>query len=774
MVKKLWRDFTVRRVRTLLVVLSIAMGVLGITTVVGTLFTLEPRLLSAYLSANPADVTVTTNGVSAETLNKLKALPNVAIVEGAFIFHTRWQLNGEWETLKIITVPDLAAKQINRVTLESGHLPDSNSLLLERTVHDIADFAVGDSIVVQTPSGEQLITVAGIAYDPTTPSTQIYNIATGFMTLDSAEALLGSYDFNEVQIRVNDENTIAETAETVIATLQADGLPVLSSKSRLPGNYPGRSGFVAVLRLMALFSFFALGLCTFIVINTIVTILAAEVPQIGTMKAVGATRWMVMRSYLLLIFTYGLFGSLLGIGGGIVAINWLTRYIARIANVKVTTLAIPPLPVLISVTAVGILIPLLAALWPVYHAANVTAHEAMLSYGIRTKTTLLDRLLTRITFLPPTIALALRNTLHNKGRATLTIVALTIAGISFTSVHTTSASLKQTIEILTNTMDADVFTLLTVPAERSTILSLVGADNIDAHIETWLRQSFEIGDQVALLHGIPKASTIYDYQSVLVAGRWFKPDDGAVAIITEKFANENYYALGDRITLGKGEASQRWHIVGIVRDYTNQGRLFLVPYSELTALTNLPDQTNMVLTQLPDRSARATNLYLANLTERALRTGLEADIVSIDELRADGASQFQIIISFLSGMVALLTVVGALGLVSTLTINVTERLKEIGVMRSIGAGNTTITHIFWLEGVCLGTISWLLAALFSKSVARIFVNLLSSTLLPVEFTMPLTTLLLLAVGLLSVVSIAGFLPAWGASRINTSDILRYG
>ena len=45
---------------------------------------------------------------------------------------------------------------------------------------------------------------------------------------------------------------------------------------------------------MGLLSLFAMGLCTFIVVNTILTILSAEVPQMGTMKAIGATRWMVV------------------------------------------------------------------------------------------------------------------------------------------------------------------------------------------------------------------------------------------------------------------------------------------------------------------------------------------------------------------------------------------------------------------------------------------------------------------------------------------------
>ena len=66
------------------------------------------------------------------------------------------------------------------------------------------------------------------------------------------------------------------------------------------------------------------------------------------------------------------------------------------------------------------------------------------------------------------------------------------------------------------------------------------------------------------------------------------------------------------------------------------------------------------------------------------------------------------IIIFLLAMAVLLGVVGGLGLMGTMSINVIERTREIGVMRAIGASNGAVLRIVLVEGLIIGLISWII------------------------------------------------------------------
>ena len=64
-------------------------------------------------------------------------------------------------------------------------------------------------------------------------------------------------------------------------------------------------------------------------------------------------------------------------------------------------------------------------------------------------------------------------------------------------------------------------------------------------------------------------------------------------------------------------------------------------------------------------------------------------------------------------MAVLLALVGGLGLMGTMSINVLERTREIGVLRAIGAPNRAVAQVFILEGIAIGLLSWLMGALLA-------------------------------------------------------------
>ena len=77
------------------------------------------------------------------------------------------------------------------------------------------------------------------------------------------------------------------------------------------------------------------------------------------------------------------------------------------------------------------------------------------------------------------------------------------------------------------------------------------------------------------------------------------------------------------------------------------------------------------------------------------------------------SGSLDILVTFLLIMALLTAVVGSMGLMGTMGMNVLERTREIGIMRSIGAVDSEIMRTVIVEGMVIGGISWLIGVLLS-------------------------------------------------------------
>jgi putative ABC transport system permease protein len=115
--------------------------------------------------------------------------------------------------------------------------------------------------------------------------------------------------------------------------------------------------------------------------------------------------------------------------------------------------------------------------------------------------------------------------------------------------------------------------------------------------------------------------------------------------------------------------------------------------------------------------------------------------------------------------------VGAIGLLSTLSMSVFERQREIGVMRSIGASSFTVASQFLTEGMIVGMSAWVVAVPFAYLLAQGLMSMLDIGIEGIGFE-PIA----LAYGLIGMIVItvlASLGPSLGAARRTVSAILRY-
>lgn len=115
---------------------------------------------------------------------------------------------------------------------------------------------------------------------------------------------------------------------------------------------------------------------------------------------------------------------------------------------------------------------------------------------------------------------------------------------------------------------------------------------------------------------------------------------------------------------------------------------------------------------------------------------------------------------------ALSLFVGAIGIMNIMFVSVTERTREIGIRKAVGAKTWSILFQFLIEAAVMCLMGGIIGLMISFPLSLV-INQFMPTAMPIE-------IVFLAIGIsLAVGLISGFLPAWKASRLNPVDSLRY-
>jgi putative ABC transport system permease protein len=789
--KKIWADFWGNKSRTFLTVLTIMVGTFAVGFTGGMNHYILDSLDSDYLSSQPSEGTVYAYPISDDMVRMAREIPGVDAAEGLSQISAYLIRPGEENLdVRITLLENPGAQTVNLIKPAPGDLSlptfGDEEALIDSSALPLG-YKTGDALVIKLSNGKRReLRVAGYAHDVTAPPYTLARMATVYVNHETFDWLGGPDNYDQLAVSVAENPTdavhVTAVSQAVADRIERAGATVYFVNVYQPGHHFAWSIMQGVFFLLGALGYMTVLLSAFLVINTITALMTQQTRQIGIMKSVGAKTGQISLMYMVLILAFGAGALALAIP----LANGATKNIgAGMANfINVTPLPHVSYPDVIAQQAiVALLVPLLAAMYPIWNSVRITVREAISDYGIGGNATPKDKRVARTSVLiPRPIRLSLRNVFRRKFRLALTLFTLILGGAIFIGVYNLQESFDQTIKDIQGYILADINVSFPRYYRYDEVAPLAQAIPGVSSVEGWTEaegtykvNAEDSGTQIAFV-APPSDSTLID--PVIIAGRWLQPgDENAVVIGNHFLIKFPDTKVGDWLTVELDGRETQWHVVGI---YTIVGNvnppLLYVNYEYLSELIHRPGQVYSlrILTDQHDEAfqSRVSEQIKALYEERGVQVntvGLGAEFVTQQK------SQTDILIYMMLVMATLIAIVGGLGLAGTMSINVLERTREIGVMRAIGASNGNIQSIVIVEGMVIGILSWAISIFFSLPITYILCYGVGVALLttPMNAVYGVTGIVMWLIVTIVISTIASALPARRASRLTVRDTLAY-
>ena len=779
--RKAIRDFWHERARTVLVVLAIALGISAFAAVMSSYAILTRELDLGYLATNPASAVLRLDSIDDETVKAILQNPEVSDAEPRRTI--RGQIKAgpvQWRNLMLFVVQDYGNIRVSTLVPERGAWPPANGeILIERDAFQVAKANIGDAVTVKTVNGvEQPLVISGSVHDVGQAQARMENIVYGYINLATLVQLGEQPKLDQLNILVAqnkfDENHIRRVVADVEQLIKSRGHEVWRIDVPAPGKHPHSDLTGILLLAMSSFGLFVLVLSGILVINLLTAMMASQVRQIGVMKAIGATRWQIARIYFGQALFLGIAAVIVSVPLGILGSRALCRYMAMFLNFDINSFAVP-FWVYVLVAVVGLAAPLIAAAYPVWSGTAAPVRVALSDFGLSQTTfgaSAFDRALTRIGGTLSLVAIAIRNSFRRRTRLALTLLTLAAGGLFFISALNVRASLVNTLDRMFAARKFDLTIGLANPYELEKIQTAIGNTRGIRRAEGWFQTEASVANSNPFsVVALPADTQLLDLD--IIEGRSLAPGDTDAIVINNALAGREKMRVGETVVLHMGAAETTWRVVGLSREAFSPA----VAYIPLGFIQQQhPGMVNNLRLSLDDSAPDSIDAVKASLDRNLEQAGVRARGSATKAESRFGFDQHMLMIYvFLIVMSTIIGGVGGLGLMTTMSLNVLERRREMGVMRALGATPRTVWLMVVAEGIVIGVLSWTVAAVLAWPISKGLGDFITKVMFRsgLDFTFEPLGLLIWMVVSISLSAVASFLPAWKASRVTVREALAY-
>lgn len=293
-------------------------------------------------------------------------------------------------------------------------------------------------------------------------------------------------------------------------------------------------------------------------------------------------------------------------------------------------------------------------------------------------------------------------------------------------------------------------------------------------------------DATAILYGTSAA--YLDIQNLkLQVGRFLKTSDLNnnlyVAVLSAEAADKLFgsaeEALGQSILL----SGRSFTVVGVLEEsdsmmtgmmsvMTGGSITVYIPYTVLCRLNGTTtDITNFYITaSSSDMLDKAEERMNSALLSRFRQDSDAFSIINVSSLMKVMDTITSIFSILLGGIAGISLLVGGIGIMNIMLVSVTERTREIGIRKAIGAGHFSILTQFMLEALILSIMGCIIGVALSWGIISL-INVFASSYITFQMStsiVGLTTLIVIFIGV-----VFGLYPAKKAAEMNPIDALRY-
>lgn len=793
---KILKDIWAYKSRSLLVILSITVGVAAVGMINNASKLIQRDLYAQYNAGNPAYLQIYVSPFQKELVNAVAGMREVEVAQARRVVEASVLNRKEaWEDLTINVLSDYKDVKVNQYKLVRGSsVPGIREIILERQSAKLLGVDIGDVINVEMPDKRRFaLKLTGIVHDVYVMPMALLGEASGYISMDTLEWMGERPYYTRLDIipagRPAEKAVVLETGNLIgDRTIEPAGYKVNSIRIPGVGSDPGQhwahnqiQGFLLILQIMGILAVLLSG---GLVINTVSAILTQQIKQIGILRTLGADRKQIIALYLVNVLILSSLGLALAIPLGLAGAWRLTEFAAGFLNFD-TAQVVLPLSVLGLQIFLGLLMPAGVALGPILSGARISIYDAIYQYGLgaETKPNPVARLFGRIRQQSIPISLSFRNTFRKKSRLAFTLITLTLAGAMFIAAFSTRSSLTSQIK--------DVGRYLVYDAS----IGLPGGINRSAAEREALRVSgVTIAEGWATAVGVvvrPDGSESQEFEVVglpaqsatiepmLLTGKWLEGSQNLQVVINQDLLeDEPNLQVGDQILLKIGDKKRAFEIAGVVSKHLSGGRIYM-EYNDFERFTGRQNQVDVVrVLSVAGKPAKPAtqDLIAMQLEERFKNANLTYTSSNTRHTFLGRFSDvFNIILIVLVIMAGLLAIVGGLGLTGSLGMNVLERTREIGVLRAVGASNLIVRQVVVVEGLVVGMMSWVLGAILSAPSGW---ALASAVIYAVLKTQPHYRYsfdgLFIWLGLVIMIGVfASLAPALNAARLRVREVLEY-
>lgn len=300
-IKKAVKDLQSNYARTMLVLLALVIGLIGVGSIVVSYTIATNDLNENFLRTKPFHVEMISKNFEKLDLERFRERTEVESAEFRDFSRERIEVYpNKWIPLFLYGVEDFNNFDLAEFFNEEGkEVPDSGTMFIERDSRKISNFELGSVAQVRVGSGKLIeVPISGISFDPAeAPATQDHRIYS-YVDKKTFREITGKENNERLIFRlknINKKNDVEYLTEDILKDFEPMGIVIDKIRIPKPNTHPHQWQLNTLLFLQGSIGFLAFLMSAVLVWQLMSAILTGQIRQIGILKSIGASTSQVFK-----------------------------------------------------------------------------------------------------------------------------------------------------------------------------------------------------------------------------------------------------------------------------------------------------------------------------------------------------------------------------------------------------------------------------------------------------------------------------------------------